>query len=341
MNENQVKELKSILTQPKKITVVPHKSPDGDAVGSTTALKGYLDQLGHEVSLVTPNDFPKFLKWLPDADLFINVEQQPEKVEEIINAADLIFCLDHNDLSRTGELEKYLVKSKADFVMIDHHQQPGDFAKYTYSDTSMSSTCQMVFHFLEMMQAIDVITPAMATSMYTGILTDTGSFKFSSTTSTTLRVAAALVDNGANPEMINRRIYDTNTPNRLKLLGTALNNLVVLPEYRAAYITLSQKEQDDHDFKKGDTEGFVNYALSIDDIVFAQIFLENKQEGIIKTSLRSKGTFNVNKMAREHWQGGGHNNAAGGKSDESLEDTVTKLISILPAYEKELLATDI
>jgi phosphoesterase RecJ-like protein len=200
----------------------------------------------------------------------------------------------------------------------------------------MSSTCEMVYHFLEMLSDTDKITPAMATAMYTGILTDTGSFKYRSTTSTTLRVAANLVDKGANSEAINRKIYDVNTPSRMKLLGVALNNMVILEKYRTAFITLTQKELDANNFKKGDTEGFVNYALGLDGVVFAQILIEKESESIIKTSLRSKGDFDVNKLARDNWEGGGHKNAAGGKSDLSMIDTVKKLISILPHYEKEL-----
>ncbi|AGC78403.1 phosphoesterase RecJ-like protein [Nonlabens dokdonensis] len=336
MNEEQILNLKKELSSPKKIVIVPHKNPDGDAVGSVTALYGYLIQSGHHVAMVSPNDFPLFLKWMEYSDLFINYEQDQLKADTLLQEADLIFNLDHNAFHRAGMMEKALEEATSTFVMIDHHQQPDDFATYMYSDTSMSSTCEMIYHFLDMMEDTDKITPEMATAMYTGILTDTGSFKYKSTTSTTLRVAAHLVDNGANSEDINRKIYDVNTPSRMKLLGVALSNLVILEKYRTAYITLSQKELDDNNFRKGDTEGFVNYALSLDGIVFAQIFIEKASESIIKTSLRSKGDFDVNKMARENWDGGGHQNAAGGKSELSMEETVNKLISILPTYENEL-----
>lgn len=336
MNKDQIQSLKQELSSPKKIVIVPHKNPDGDAVGSVTALYGYLIQLGHQVTMISPNDFPTFLKWMDYSELFLNYEKEEEKANEIIKQADFIFNLDHNAFHRAGNMEHILNKVTPMYVMIDHHQQPDDFATYLYSDTTMSSTCEMIYHFLEMMDDTDKITPAMATAMYTGILTDTGSFKYRSTTSTTLRVAANLVDKGANAENINRKIYDVNTPSRMKLLGVALSNMVILDNYNTAYITLTQKELDDNNFKKGDTEGFVNYALSLDGIVFAQIFIEKASESIIKTSLRSKADFDVNQLAREHWEGGGHKNAAGGKSDLSMEQTVQKLISILPAYEKEL-----
>ncbi|WP_367271510.1 bifunctional oligoribonuclease/PAP phosphatase NrnA [Nonlabens sp.] len=336
MSEDQIQILKQELSTPKKIVIVPHNNPDGDAVGSVISLHGYLCQLGHQVSMISPNDFPSFLKWLENSDLFINYEKESQRCDALINEADLIFNLDHNALHRTGAMESILKEAKTTFVMIDHHQQPDDFAQFIFSDSSMSSTCEMIYHFLEMMNDTDKINSAMATAMYTGILTDTGSFKYRSTTSTTLRVAANLMDKGADGEAINRKIYDVNTPSRMKLLGVALRNMVILENYRTAYITLSQKELNDNNFKKGDTEGFVNYALSLDGIVFAQIFIENESEAIVKTSLRSKGDFDVNQLARDNWEGGGHKNAAGGKSDLSMTATVKKLISILPAYKNEL-----
>ena len=341
MQDQDFQRLKTELTTTKNIVIVPHKSPDGDAVGSRTALYGFLKKQGHQVHMISPNDFPNFLSWLTYSEEILNYEQTRDQSDELIANADFIFILDHNALHRAGDMEAPMSKSDAQFVMIDHHQQPDDFATYMYSDTSMSSTCEMMYHFLDKMDALDSINAAMATSLYTGILTDTGSFKYRSTTSTTLRVAASLVDKGADSESINRKIYDVNTPSRMKLLGVALNNLKVLPELRTAFITLTQQELDDNNFQKGDTEGFVNYALSLNDIVFAQIFIEKADEGIIKTSLRSKGDFDVNQMARKHWNGGGHKNAAGGRSELTMEETKAKLILILRDYEKALQDTQI
>lgn len=339
MNDAQFQELKDILAVPKKIVVVPHRNPDGDAIGSTTALNGYLKQLGHDSTIISPNDFPKFLKWIPTIDDIMIYENQKNQSDQLISDADIIFILDQNAFHRAGDMEEILSKTATTYVMIDHHQQPDDFAQFTYSDTSMSSTCEMVYHFIDRMEHTGYITPAMAASMYTGIITDTGNFKYRSTTSTTLRVAAALMDKGANAEAINRNIYDVNSTSRLKLLGVALNNLTVLPEYRTAYITMSQKELDDNGFKKGDTEGFVNYGLSLEGIVFALIFIENAADEIVKISLRSKGDFDVNLLAREHFNGGGHKNAAGGRSLVNLSQTEQKLITILPDYEKQLIET--
>jgi phosphoesterase RecJ-like protein len=233
-------------------------------------------------------------------------------------------------------MENVLAKAKTSFVMIDHHQQPADYAEFTYSDPGMSSTCQMIYHFIEKLNDLDKITSEAAICIYVGIMTDTGSFRYRSTTSTTHKVIADLIDRGADNTQIHENIYDTNTLSKIQLKGVALNNLRVLPEYKTAYITLSQKELDQHNFKKGDTEGFVNFGLSIKGIKFAAIFIENKGEEIIKISLRSKGDFSVNEFSRNHFEGGGHNNAAGGRSNLSLSNTVEKFISILPTYKKVL-----
>ncbi|WP_378185083.1 bifunctional oligoribonuclease/PAP phosphatase NrnA [Aquimarina sp. W85] len=336
MKTPEIEALKVLLEESKKIVIIPHKNPDGDAIGSTLALKHYLTALNQEVAIISPNDYPEFLKWIPGQEEIINYESDKQKGDELIAAADLIFTLDFNHLGRCGALENPLRDANGTFVMIDHHQQPDDYAFFTYSDVSMSSTCQMVYHFIEKMGDLTKITPDIATCIYVGIMTDTGSFRFRSTTSTTHRVLATLIDFGADNTAIHEKIYDTNTYSRLQLQGIALQNLKVLPEYRTAYITISQEELDQHDFRKGDTEGFVNLGLSLNNIVFALIFIENKSEGIIKISLRSKGEFSVNEFSRLHFEGGGHHNAAGGKSNLSIKETVAKLISILPDYKNAL-----
>jgi phosphoesterase RecJ-like protein len=220
--------------------------------------------------------------------------------------------------------------------MIDHHQQPEDYATYTYSDVSMSSTCEMVYNFIEMLDDVDKVNSDIATCLYTGIMTDTGSFRFKSTTSRTHSIIGQLIQKGANNSEIHNNIYDTNSYARLQLLGRALSNLKVIPEYRTAYITLTQEELNTFDFKKGDTEGFVNYGLSLEGIVFAAIFIESHQDEIIKISLRSKGDFSVNELSRIHFHGGGHTNAAGGRSELNMKETIEKFISILPNYKQDL-----
>ncbi|NJB37636.1 DHH family phosphoesterase [Croceivirga sp. JEA036] len=337
MNTTQVKQLKALLAKAKNIVIVPHKNPDGDAIGSTLGLQRFLASQGHDAQVIVPNDFPKFLKWIPGSKDILIYEYQQAHCKSLIENADLIFTLDFNHFSRTGQqMEALLTNAKAKFVMIDHHQQPADYAEITYSDTSMSSTCEMVYNVVEAFDAVTLISPEMATSLYTGILTDTGSFKYRSTTSRTHRVIASLLDQGAEGTTINQNIFDNNSPSRLHLLGTALNNLVILQEYRTAFITMTQEELDKHNYTKGDTEGFVNYGLTLEGIIFAVIFIENKEEGIIKISFRSVGDFSVNQFARKHFNGGGHDNAAGGRSDDSMEATVTKFKKLLEAYKTAL-----
>ncbi|WGF92525.1 DHH family phosphoesterase [Aequorivita marisscotiae] len=337
MKKDTAQLVDKLLASPQKIVIVGHKNPDGDAVGSCLGLSFFLKSLGHSATVIMPNDFPDFLKWLPGCEEIVIYEKDVQKTNDICKAANLIFTLDFNSLDRVGgELQAVLENASAKFVMIDHHQQPADYAVATYSDVKMSSTSEMVYHFMDALGKAENLSDNIAINLYTGIMTDTGSFRFSSTSPTTHRVAAKLIEAGAESAIINQNVYDTNSPERMKLLGVALNNLVILPELHTAYITLTQKDLDDHHFKKGDTEGFVNYALSVKGINFAVIFIENKQESIVKISFRSKGKFSVNDFARNHYSGGGHINAAGGKSSQDLNKTINEFISILPRYKNEL-----
>ncbi|MGC1517107.1 MAG: bifunctional oligoribonuclease/PAP phosphatase NrnA, partial [Maribacter sp.] len=333
MNLEHLNALKELLSSSRNIAIVPHKNPDGDAIGSTLALWHYLTRKGHVADIVSPNDFPKFLKWMPGTDQILNFEKENSQAKACIERADLIFTLDFNHLGRVGQMTETLESSDATFVMIDHHQEPSDYAAIMYSDVNMSSTCEMVFNLIHFLGDSDTITPEMANCIYTGIMTDTGSFKFSATTSATHRVIADLMEKGAEGTQIHHRIYDTNSPSRLHLLGCALKNMVILEHYHTAYITLSQEELDQNNYQKGDTEGFVNYGLTLEGIRFAVIFIENKEEGILKISFRSVGDFSVNDFARKHFHGGGHTNAAGGKSDDTLEDTITYFTSLLQQYK--------
>lgn len=336
MKKETTQVVQELLASPKNIVIIGHKNPDGDALGSCLGLSFFLNNLGHNATVLMPNDFPDFLKWLPGSDEIVIFEKETKKSSGLIDSADIIFTLDFNSLDRVGDLQNVLEKASAKFVMIDHHQQPADYAVATYSDVKMSSTAEMVYHFMDALGGAEKISKKIAANLYTGIMTDTGSFRFSSTSPTTHRVAAKLIEAGAESAIINQNVYDTNSPDRMKLLGVALNNLHIMPEFCTAYITLTQKELDDNNFKKGDTEGFVNYALSVKGVVFAAIFIENKQESIVKISLRSKGTFSVNDFARNHYSGGGHINAAGGKSSQDLNKTINEFISILPRYKNEL-----
>lgn len=337
MIKAQITDIKTLLSTPQHIVIVPHKNPDGDAMGSSLGLFHYLNGCNHKTTVIAPNDYPDFLKWLPGDESVLKYDTQQESCKTLIKQADIIFTLDFNALHRAGEqLGNTLKASETLKIMIDHHQQPDTYAKYTYSDVSMSSTCEMIYNFIELLGDTDKINASIATCLYAGIMTDTGSFRFPATTSRTHHVIGNLIEKGADNSQIHNKVYDTNSYSRLQLLGRAMQNLKVIPELRTAYITLSQAELDEFNFKKGDTEGFVNYALSLKDIIFAAIFIENHQEDIIKISLRSKGGFSVNEFSRAHFNGGGHTNAAGGRSESNLQSTIDKFISILPQYKQEL-----
>ena len=337
MNNKEIKDIKKLLSSSKKIAIVSHRNPDGDAYGSSLALYHYLQKLQHDVSVVSPNDCPDFLKWLPSQEKIVIFEEELSKGTELLNEAEIIFTLDFNALHRVGKvMEDTLLNASATYVMIDHHKEPDNYADIMYSDSSISSTCQMLYHFFEKIGPLDSIDQTIATCLYTGIVTDTGSFKYSSTTSVTHRIIADLIDTGIDHTKIHINLYDTNSFSRLQLLGKALGNLKVMSEYRTAYISLSQVEMNSFNFKKGDTEGFVNYGLSLKGVVFAVIFIEDQKQGIIKMSLRSKGDFSVNEFARNHFNGGGHINAAGGRSEDSLNKTIANFLKIIPTFKNEL-----
>jgi len=336
MEAKDIKKIKTLLQSSENIVITCHKGPDGDAIGSTLALYLYLKKQKKNVKVIVPDDFPFFLKWLPESDHILLYDGNKEESDSLINNADLIFTLDFNALHRTGDMQEILSTASAKFIMIDHHQQPDTYAEVTYSDTSICSTCQMVYHFIDALDDLNSIDTDIANCIYTGIMTDTGSFRFRSTTSTTHRVIANLIDIGIDNAKIHQNVYDSNSYNRLQLLGKSLTNLKVIPELNTAYISLSADEQNEFNAQKGDTEGVVNYALSLRGIKLAAIFKEDQNNGLIKISLRSKGDFSVNEFSRAHFNGGGHTNAAGGVSKLSLNDTLEKFISILPSYKKEL-----
>jgi bifunctional oligoribonuclease and PAP phosphatase NrnA len=335
MNETEITALKNLLAGQKKIAIIPHRSPDGDAMGSALALYHFLLKLNHQPIVISPNEFPNFLDWLPGTDSVLVYENDRENCTKILMEAELVFTLDFNALHRTGEMELVLNKLTAPMVMIDHHQKPDSYAAVTYSDTSIGSTCEMMYNFISYLDKTDLLDKKIATCIYTGIMTDSGSFRFPSTTSKTHRIVANLIDLGINNSNIHNQVYDSNSFNRLQLLGRALQNMKVIPEHKTAYISLSQKELDEFNYEKGDTEGFVNYSLTINGIHFAAIFIEHKEENIIKISFRSQGNFDVNQFAREHFGGGGHINAAGGKSYDSLSNTIAKFEKLITTLEIE------
>lgn len=330
MNLSDISAIQKALLTPQKIVIVPHRNPDGDAMGSTLGLFHFLKKLNHQVVIVAPNEFPDFLNGIPGAMDVKIFEKETEHCIELLEDADLVFTLDFNALHRTGDLMMATLQQlHCPFVMIDHHQSPEDYAFFTYSDTSIGSTCQMVYHFIEALNLKELMDKTIATCLYTGIVTDSGSFRYSSTTSETHRVAASLIDLGVNNAQVHNQLFDNSSHSRLQLLGKALQNLKILPDYQTSYITLTQEELDTFQYQKGETEGIVNYGLSLKNVIFTAIFIENKQEGIIKISFRSQDSFDVNQFARKYFNGGGHINAAGGKSNESLSETVDRFLKII------------
>lgn len=324
MKIQDIQAVQLLLATPKKIAIIPHRGPDGDAMGSTLALYHFLIKNKHQATVIAPNDFPNFLAWLPGSETVKIFEKDTENCTRILEEAEIVFTLDFNAFHRTGEMEHTLKKLSATFIMIDHHQKPDDYATYMYSDTAFGSTCEMIYNFIDFLNKREDLDKTIATCIYTGILTDSGSFRFPGTTGNTHRIIAELIDLGVENTQIPVLLFDNSSYSRLQLLGRALQNMKVFEEHNTSYTTLTQEELDSFQYVKGDTEGIVNYGLSIKDIVFTAIFIENKEEKIIKISFRSQGGFDVNQFARDHFNGGGHSNAAGGRSDASMEETVKK-----------------
>ncbi len=329
MNTQDIQAIQLLLSTPKKVAIIPHRGPDGDAMGSTLALYHFLLKNNHHPTVISPNDFPDFLAWMPGSETVKIYEKDKENCTKILEESELIFTLDFNALHRVGEMEIVLEKLTAPFIMIDHHQKPDDYATYTYSDVAFGSTCEMIYNFILFLDKKQDLDKTIATCIYTGILTDSGSFRFPKTTGTTHRIVADLIDHGVDNSLIPSLLFDNSSYSRLQLLGRALQNLKVIMDHKTSYTTLTQEELNSFDYIKGDTEGIVNYGLSIKGIVFTAIFIENKEEGIIKISFRSQGDFDVNQFARNHFEGGGHSNAAGGKSKVSMEETINKFENLV------------
>jgi phosphoesterase RecJ-like protein len=329
MNTLDIQAIQLLLSTPKKIAIIPHRGPDGDAMGSTLALYHFLLKNNHYPTVISPNDFPDFLAWMPGSETVKIYEKDKEACTKILEESELVFTLDFNALHRVGEMEQVLEKLTAPFIMIDHHQKPDDYATHIYSDVAFGSTCEMVYNFISFLDKKQDLDKTIATCIYTGILTDSGSFRFPKTTGTTHRIIAELIDLGVENTLIPTLLFDNSSYNRLQLLGRALQNMKVMIDHKTSYTSLTQEELNSFDYVKGDTEGIVNYGLSIKGIVFTAIFIENKEEGIIKISFRSQGNFDVNQFARDYFQGGGHSNAAGGKSEVSMEETLHKFESLV------------
>ncbi|MEO9210603.1 MAG: bifunctional oligoribonuclease/PAP phosphatase NrnA [Ginsengibacter sp.] len=331
-----ITEVFPLLDSPKRIVITFHQKPDGDAMGSGLGLYNFLIQLGHEVTVISPTNWATFLKWMPGANLVIDFEASKEKALNALNNADWVFCLDFNVLSRTRNMESVLAELNCIKILIDHHQQPQTEAfDYGISDTSKSSTAEMVYDFIVVSGHDKNINIEVAECLYAGVMTDTGSFRFNSTTAAVHRMVARLKETGLDHSQVHENLFDNFLENRFRFFGnTLLNRMQIFYEYNTALITIPQQDLIKYNIKTGDTEGLVNFPLSIKGIKLAAVIID--RGGEIKSSFRSKGGFDVNTFARKYFNGGGHYNAAGGKNSETIEE-VEKMFEAAIKENKELL----
>ncbi len=331
MDSEQFKILRKQLAASSNIVITTHHNPDGDAVGASLALYLLLSRLGYKVAVILPNDYPSFLKWLPGSKDAILYENSVSVCDRLISEADIIFSLDYNTLSRVKLFTDKLAASEATKILIDHHVDPSDEFDFVLSRTNISSTCELLYEFIEGIGYVNQIDRDIAECLYVGIMTDTGSFSYASNNSQTYEIAASLIRKGIDAEQIHRAVYDTYSENRMRLLGFCLSDrLIVNLKFKTAYIWLTLDDLARFNHQVGDTEGVVNYALSIEGVTLAALFTEGN--GRVRISFRSKGEFSVNEFARKHYNGGGHRNASGGDSFLGMAETLKKFDELLPVY---------
>lgn len=327
--------LKEWITGSNRVAVLTHTNPDGDAIGSSLALALALSRHGIDAQVIIPDGLPDFLRWLPGIERSTTFAYKKEKAVEIIEGADLIFCLDFNDPKRIGPVEEYLSKAKASKVLIDHHQDPKHFADIEITETWRGSVGEMIYLILKDLFDVDVMDKEIATCLYVAIMTDTGNFSYASSYPEIFHVVGELMKYDLDKDMIYSSVYDAFSEDRLRLQGYCMQEkMVILPHLHTAYISLSEEELNRFNHRKGDTEGFVNIPFAIKGVRFTALFVEKKDR--IKVSFRSRGNFPVNLLASDYYHGGGHINAAGGDSFDSLEATLSKFESLLPEYSKWL-----
>ncbi len=333
----ELESLKDRISSPHKIVITTHHKPDADALGSSLGLANYLKKKGHEVTVITPSDYPTFLHWMKGNEAVINFEdlsQQKSAIQKIMSA-DTIFCLDFSCPRRMQGVAEWVAQSDAYIVNIDHHQDPKDFADFAYMSTEAAATCELIFELIVKLGDRSLIDSDIAECLYAGIMTDTGGFRHPNTTQNVHLVTAELIALGADNSKISRLIYDTNSINRLKFIGFAITKrLTILPELQTAYFAISKKDLQKYSSQTGDTEGLVNYALSLDGIKIAALFTE-REDGV-KISFRSTEDIAVNKFAADYFDGGGHKNASGGKSSLSLKKTTEKFEQLIKENQKSL-----
>ncbi|WP_185849374.1 DHH family phosphoesterase [Blattabacterium cuenoti] len=320
----------------KKIVLLPHNNPDGDALGSSLALLFYFRKLKHDVDLISPTEYSESFQWLPGSkDILVFSKNTQSLVKKKIVNSDYIFFIDFNNLSRINNIRDFFLYSKAKKILIDHHPFPFYF-DFMFSDPTVAATSILVFRFISDMNNLDKIDKEIATCLYVGLMTDTGFFRFPSVTSETHFIAGKLIEKGVDIDFIYNHLQEKYNKNRLKLLSKALKKLKVIKKYRTAYTSIKASDINFYSYKQGDTEGIITYGLSIKNIVFSVFFFEEKEKYPIKISFRSKGNFDVNMFARKHFGGGGHKNAAGGILEKSLSESIEYFLNIIPNYYKSL-----
>ncbi len=336
LTENEISDIKLLLKQNKKIVITAHTNPDGDAIGASLAMYHYLVKLGNIVNMIVPNKFPDFYKWLPYSGKIIIYEKQAKLSQKLLKEADLIFAMDYNAINRLGALAEIVATTSAKRILIDHHIDPEtEKFDYCHSTVNTSSTGELVYDFITKIGDEDLIDKNIAEAIYTCIVTDTGSFSFSCNRPETYIITSKLISLGVNAEKIHKLIYDTYSENRLRLLGYSISNrMVVWDELRTALIYLTKNDLKKYNYQVGDTEGVVNYPLSMEKVNMSVLITERDNK--LRLSFRSKGDFSVNDLARAHFNGGGHRNAAGGKTSEKMDELINRLKTVMESYKEQL-----
>jgi bifunctional oligoribonuclease and PAP phosphatase NrnA len=336
--EELITKVKKEIDKAEKIVIVAHVGPDGDAMGSTLALWHYLMTIGKEPIVIVPTPFPNFLAWMPGAECVLDYENFKERSDELIKSAELIFALDFNTANRMDKMADAVLNATADKILVDHHLHPDNFAKIIVSYPEISSTSELIFRLICRMGDFSKINLACAECIYTGMMTDTGGFTYNSNGQEIYVIIAELIKIGIDKDEIYRKVFNTYSEDRLRLMGFCLfHKMKVYPEYRTALITITGKELYQFNYTNGDAEGFVNIPLSIAGVDFSVFMREDTEK--IKISFRSQGAFPANKVAADLFNGGGHLNAAGGESYLTLAESVKKFEAALPDY-KDFLETE-
>ncbi|MEL6694889.1 MAG: bifunctional oligoribonuclease/PAP phosphatase NrnA [Bacteroidota bacterium] len=334
MNNNNISELKEMLAKPQRIAITMHQKPDGDAIGSALGLYHFLKGEGHRVDVVAPTDFPENLKWIPGANQVLIGPNDTDRAKWIFDGADLIFCLDFNALHRINEFKPVVEDSMGKKIMIDHHLDPAGFEDLAFWDPEASSTAELVYRLISELGKKDQITKEMGDALYTGIMTDTGSFRFTNTSPAVHRIIAHLMEVGVDVTFIHDALFNNSSVDRLKFIGHSLGNcLHVFPDYHAAYIKLDREVFKRFNLRPGDTEGLVSYTLSIKNIYLGVLI--TTQDDIVKLSFRSRSGVSSVTFAQE-FNGGGHFYAAGGRTKESLEQVEARLQSLFETHKEML-----